>query len=139
MKATTKKAFSWQRWGLARVRKLAEKQGAGDLTDQALRGVLWAASIPDFVAGGAGEHEGLQVANRPDLFETVFDDANQLAASFWQVYSRQPDQVLRMLQVLRAKRRNDLNRLSSGDGLKRLSSARSLMTIPTRKLKSSCA
>ena len=121
-----RKKFDWHKWQVAltkhEMEKLNKKKGAklkltlpdGELklSDDELNGIHWVASLPDFVAGGAGEkRDGIVVkGNRPDLFSSVFDDADFNVAGFWKAYVREPELVLALMLKLRVKRGQKLKK-----------------------------
>ena len=75
---------------LLRAKHAAKQAKADHLSISALRGVSWFAHVPEF--------------RDDDITKAIFNEGNFLASSFWAIWKREPDTVLR----LAAKIRNQL-------------------------------
>lgn len=102
------KTFDWKKHQLS-ITKSQAKRIKLELSELELLEVQWAATLPDFVSGGAGERRDGLTANtpRPDVADVAFDEGNRLAVAYWDAYIREPELVLTMILNLRRKRRRD--------------------------------
>ena len=99
------KKIDWKKYHVAILRREARKAkiGLSRFSEMELSGLYWVASLPDWVANGAGERAGLIVKEkRPDIADLVFDPGNRAAGAFWDAYAREPEAVLALMARVRA-------------------------------------
>jgi hypothetical protein len=71
---------------LLRAKHAAKRAKANHLSISDLRGISWFAHVPEF---------------RDDITQAIFNEGNFLAGSFWAIWKREPDTVLRLAARIR--------------------------------------
>ena len=71
---------------LLRAKQAAKQAKANHLSISELRGISWFAHLPEF---------------RGDITKVLYNEGNFLASSFWSIWKREPDTVLRLATKIR--------------------------------------